>query len=107
MSAPILSRRDWLTLSAAGVLGSCMSGWFEDLAHAAAPHRARKKSCILLWMSGGPSTIDMWDLKPGHDNGGTFKEIATNAPGVKISEHLPKIAKFADKMAIVRSITSK
>jgi hypothetical protein len=107
MSAPILSRRDWLKLSAAGVLGSCVSGWFEGLADAAAAHPARKKSCILLWMSGGPSTIDLWDLKPGHANGGSFKEIATAVPGVKISEHLPKLAKLADRMAIIRSMTSK
>jgi hypothetical protein len=107
MSAPILSRRDWLKLSAAGVLGSCMSGWFEGLASGAAAHPARKKSCILLWMSGGPSTIDLWDLKPGHANGGTFKPIATSAKGVAISEHLPKLAKWTDKMAIIRSMTSK
>jgi hypothetical protein len=107
MSAPLLSRRDWLKLSAAGVLGSCVSGWFEQLADAAAAHPARTKSCILLWMSGGPSTIDLWDLKPGHVNGGPFKEIATTAPGVKISEHLPKIARFGEHLALVRSLSSK
>ena len=107
MSAPTLSRRDWLKLSAAGVLGPCLSGWFENLAHAAAGHPARKKSCILLWMSGGPSTIDLWDLKPGHANGGSFKEIGTRVPGLKIGEHLPKIATLADQIAIVRSMTSK
>jgi hypothetical protein len=106
MSAPLLSRRDWLRLSAAGALGSSVSGWFGQLAHAAAP-LVRHKRCILLWMSGGPSTIDLFDLKPGHENGGTFKEIATKSAGVKISEHLPKIAKFSEKMAIIRSMTSK
>jgi hypothetical protein len=107
MSAPILSRRDWLKLSAAGVLGSCVSGWFEDLARAAAPHVARKKACILLWMNGGPSQMDTFDLKPGHVNGGPFKEIQTSAAGLKISEHLPRIARFGDKMAIIRSMTTK
>src|SRR5262245_57414359 len=106
MSAPLLSRRDWLRLSAARVLRIPTSGWFEGFARAAAPF-VRRKQCILLWMSGGPSTIDLWDLKPGHDNGGEFKEIATETPGVKISEHLPKIAKFSDKMAIIRSMTTK
>src|SRR5262249_52937801 len=105
--APILSRRDWLTLAASGALAPCLSGWLERLAHAAGPLPARKRSCILLWMSGGPSTIDLWDLKPGHANGGPFKEIQTSAPGLKISEHLPKVAKFADKMAVVRSMTTK
>jgi hypothetical protein len=107
MSAPLLSRRDWLCLSTAGVLGSSLCGWFESLADAAAVAPARKKSCILLWMNGGPSTIDLWDLKPGHANGGSFKEIATSAPGVRISEHLPKLAKWCHKMALVRSLTSK
>jgi hypothetical protein len=107
MSTPHLSRRDWLKLSAAGALAPCVSGWFESFAHAAAAHPGRKKSCILLWMSGGPSQLDTFDLKPGHANGGPFKEIATSAPGVKISEHLPKIAKLADHMAIVRSLHSK
>src|SRR5262245_27614067 len=106
MSAPIITRRDYLRLAAAGVLGGSVSGWFGQLASAAAPH-VRRKQCILLWMSGGPSTIDLWDLKPGHENGGTFKEIATKTAGVKISEHLPKLAKFSDKMAIIRSMTSK
>jgi len=106
MSAPIVSRREMLKLALAGVLGTSMSGWFPRLAQSAAPF-VRGKRCILLWMNGGPSTIDLWDLKPGHANGGTFKEIATNTPGVKISEHLPKIAKFSEQMAIIRSMTSK
>jgi len=107
MAAPILSRRDLLKLSAAGVLGATTSGWFGRLAEAAAPHVARKKQMILLWMNGGPSQMDTFDLKPGHVNGGPFKEIATKAPGLKISEHLPKIAKFGDKMAVLRSMTTK
>src|SRR5215211_4557911 len=108
MSTPILSRRDWLKLSAAGVVASSVSGWFESLAGAAAATVKRKnKSCILLWMNGGPSQMDTFDLKPGHTNGGPFKEIQTSAPGLKISEHLPKIAKFGDKMAIIRSMTTR
>jgi hypothetical protein len=83
-----------------------MSGWLQALAEQA-KGTERKKSCILLWMNGGPSQIDTFDLKPGHANGGEFKEIETSAPGVRISEHLPKISKFGDKMAIVRSVTSK
>jgi hypothetical protein len=101
-----LSRREWLRLGAAGVLGSGLSGWLEPLARAADVKKPQR-ACILLWMSGGPSTIDLWDLKPGHANGGPFKEIETNAPGVKISEHLPKLSKFGDKMAIIRSMSTK
>ncbi len=107
MSAPILSRRDWLRLSAAGALAPCVSGWFEGLADAAAAHPARKRSCILLWMSGGPSQLDTFDLKPGHVNGGPFRPVATRVPGIKISEHLAKVAGFVDHLAIIRSMTSK
>jgi hypothetical protein len=88
-------------------MGFSMSGWLEALADSTAKDKERKKSVILLWMNGGPSTIDMWDLKPGHANGGEFKEIETNVSGIRISEHLPKISKFMDKMAIVRTMTSK
>ena len=77
------------------------------MADAAAENPARKKSCILLWMNGGPSQMDTFDLKPGHANGGPFKEIATSVPGIKISEHLPKIAKHMDKMALIRSMSTK
>jgi len=108
MSAPILTRREWLTLSSAGVLGSCMSGWFANLADAAAAFPAKKKkACILLWMNGGPSQMDTFDLKPGHKNGGAAKEIATSVPGIKISENLPKVAKWMKNLALMRTITGK
>ena len=79
---PSLSRRDWLKVSTAGVIGFSMSGWLEVLAADAAKNPQRKRSCILLWMSGGPSQMDTFDLKPGHANGGEFKEIATNVRGM-------------------------
>jgi uncharacterized protein (DUF1501 family) len=104
---PVLSRRDWLRLSGAGVVGWSMSGWLETLAADAAENPQRRRSCILLWMSGGPSQTDTFDLKPGHRNGGPFKEIATTAPGIKISEHLPQIAKHMDRMALIRSMSTK
>jgi hypothetical protein len=102
-----LSRREWIKLGTAGVLGGCLSGWMEPLSRALAKDKARQRSCILLWMSGGPSTIDMWDLKPGHANGGPFKEIDTKVRGIRISEHLPKMAQWTDKMAIIRSMNTK
>jgi hypothetical protein len=102
-----LCRRDWFRLTGAGFVGCSVSGWLGSLADAAAAHPARKRSCILLWMSGGPSQLDTFDLKPGHPNGGPFKPIATRVPGVQVSEHFPKIAKFADHMAIFRSLHSK
>jgi uncharacterized protein (DUF1501 family) len=103
----MLSRRTWLKLSAAGVLGGSMSGWLEALAADAANHPQRKRSCILLWMSGGPSQLDTFDLKSGHANGGPFKPIDSSVPGIQISEHFPKVAQLMDHLAIVRSLNSK
>jgi hypothetical protein len=103
----MLSRREWLRLSALGALAPSLSGWLAPLAHAAAAHPLRKRSCILLWMNGGPSQMDTFDLKPGHANGGPFKETATTAPGLKICEHLPKVARFGHRMAVIRSMTTK
>jgi hypothetical protein len=104
---PALSRRDWLKLSAAGVIGYSMSGWLENLAAHAAVAPERRRACILLWMAGGPSQMDTFDLKPGHANGGSFKEIATSVPGIKISEHLPKLATHMKEMVLVRSMSTK
>jgi hypothetical protein len=102
-----LSRRDWLRLSTAGVVGYSLSGWLGALAEQAAKAPPRRRSCILLWMNGGPSQMDTFDLKPGHDHGGPFKEIATSVPGIKISEHLPRIAKHMDRMALIRSMSTR
>jgi hypothetical protein len=82
-----------------------MSGWLRALA-ADAPKKP-VKSVVVLWLNGGPATIDMWDLKPGHKNGGPFKEIDTTAPGLKIGEHLPKLAKHGKELAVVRSMKTK
>jgi hypothetical protein len=106
-NAPRLSRRDLLRLSAAGVVGYSMSGWLEALAADISTDPQRKRSCILLWMNGGPSQMDTFDLKPGTANGGPYKEAATSVPGVKISEHLPRLAKHAQHLAIVRSMNTK
>jgi hypothetical protein len=58
-------------------------------------------------MNGGPSQTDTFDLKPGHENGGPFKEIATTVPGIRISEHLPMLAKHMKRMALVRSMSTR
>ncbi len=103
----LLSRRDWLKLSVAGVVGYSASGWLKTLADDTAANPQRKRACILLWMGGGPSHMDTFDLKPGTTNGGPFKEIDTNVAGIKISEHLPRVATHMDKLAIVRSMKTK
>ena len=102
-----ISRRDWLRLAAASAAGVSMSGWLGQLARLSAKDPQRKRACILLWMNGGPSQMDTWDLKPGHKNGGPFKETATNVAGVRFSEHFPELAKRADKLAIIRSMSTK
>jgi hypothetical protein len=65
-----------------------------------------RKAAILLWMGGGPSTMDIWDLKPGASTGGPFKPIATNGD-VQICEHMPMMAKNMDKVSIVRSMSTR
>ena len=84
-----------------------MSGWLETLAADTAADPQRKRSCILLWMNGGPSQMDTFDLKPGHANGGPFRAIDTSAPGLRISEHLPTVAKYGHRMAVIRGMTTK
>jgi hypothetical protein len=102
-----LSRRQMFRLAAAGVVGFSTSGWIEALAADTASNPKRRKSCILLWMTGGPSQIDTFDPKPGHANGGQFKAIETAVPGIFVSEHLPKLAKQMKDIAIVRSMSTK
>lgn len=102
-----LSRRDWFKWGASGVVSLSLTGWLGALAAAAARNPQRKRSCILLWMRGGPSQLDTFDPKPGHLNSGPFKPIQTTVPGIQISEHLPQLARLAEHLAIVRSMTSK
>lgn len=101
------SRRDLLRATGLGLWGVSASGWLPLLADEIARHPSRRRQCILLWMPGGPSQIDTFDLKPRHANGGPFKEIATSVPGLGISEHLPKLASLAEHLAIVRSLSTK
>jgi hypothetical protein len=68
---------------------------------------ARAKSCIVLFMWGGPSQLDTWDPKPDApaEVRGEFRPIATNVSGIRISEHFPRLAQHADRYAIIRSMT--
>src|SRR5947208_2487811 len=100
-----LSRRNWLGISL-GAAGLAASNWMPGLANELTADPNRRRSCILLWMSGGPSQTDTFDIKPGHENGGPFQEIDTSVPGIRISEHLPKLATQMDHMAIVRSMST-
>lgn len=95
-----LSRRDYLKLSAAGVLSGVSVPWFESLAQAAAVRRPRGKACILLWMDGGPSQQHTFDPKPN----GEFRPAATSVPGIHIVEQLPQLAQCMNDMALLRSM---
>jgi uncharacterized protein (DUF1501 family) len=101
-----LSRRDFLRLSAAGAALASASGWFDLLAAHAAGSARKHKSCILLWMEGGPSQKDTFDMKPGTKDAGEFKPIATAVPGIQISEHFPKFAQQMQHAAILRSMST-
>lgn len=72
----------------------------------AATVRKNQKACILMWLGGGPPTIDMWDMKPRSKNGGEFKPISTSA-GFQVCEHLPKTAQVAGKLSIVRTMSTR
>lgn len=98
------TRRDALRI---GGLSAFAGLNLPSLLHAGSVRNAAPKatSCIMLFLEGGPSTIDMWDMKPNASEivRGPFKPIATNIPGTQICEHLPECARVADKYTIVRS----
>src|SRR5438552_384631 len=111
-SRPALTRRELLRLSAAGVVGASMSGWFDLLAaHAAQTSRrgAGRKACILLWMDGGPSHIETFDPKPDAPARvrGEFKAIATSVPGVQLCEKLPRLAALMQHAAVLRGMSTE
>jgi hypothetical protein len=104
-----LSRRQLMQLTAAGVGTVAASGWMRTLADnakTATPTGKQHKSCILLWMDGGPSHKDTFDLKPDSKGAGDFKQIQTSARGIEISEHLPNIAKQMHHGVVVRSMST-
>jgi uncharacterized protein (DUF1501 family) len=90
--------------------GAALAGSALALGHTlranAAALKANHKSCILLWMGGGPPTIDMWDMKPGATTGGEFKPISTAGDG-QINELMPLVAKQMNRLSIVRSMSTR
>src|SRR5262245_4124253 len=101
-----LSRRALLkgTLLTAGGLVLPNWGSLFNSQTVAGEAAKRGKRCILLWMAGGASQIDTFDMKPGRLHGGPFRPVATNVPGIQICEYLPNVARHADKLAIVRTL---
>ena len=105
---PRMNRRHFLEHAsiAAGTTAAAASAFLNHLEAHAAEVQRNQKACILMWMGGGPPTIDLFDMKPGSKNGGEFKPISAKA-GLEICEHLPKTAQIMDKLAIVRSMSTR
>jgi hypothetical protein len=101
-----IRRRDFLKVGAIGT-GLTLSGFLRARAAGTVSPAAKAKAGIFVFLSGGPSHLDTFDLKPEApaEFRGEFNPIETNVPGVKISEHLPKLAACQDKFAILRGVT--
>jgi hypothetical protein len=104
-----LSRRAFLKGSLATTGGFAVANWgglFHSQSIAATAQKLGKR-CILLWMNGGASQIDTFDMKPGRPTGGPFRPAATKIAGIQICEYLPRMAGQIDKLAIVRSMRTQ
>jgi hypothetical protein len=107
-SSRTFTRRDWIRVGSLGLAGLSLDGLFrlQNASAASSTPKGTAKSAILLFLSGGPAHMDMWDLKPDapEDIRGTFRPIDTNVAAIQISEHMPRMARIADKCAILRSV---
>jgi hypothetical protein len=103
----VVHRRDFLRVAGAAGLAAGAMSWTDAICLSAEQLRRDGKACILLWMAGGPSQFETFSPKPGHENGGETKAIATAVPGIEIADSLPKTADIMKDLAIVRSMTSK
>jgi hypothetical protein len=102
-----MNRRHFIRhLAGASALAGSALAMGNTLRANAAELKKNNKSAILLWMSGGPSTMDIWDLKPGASTGGQFRPISTNGD-VQICEHLPLMAQNMDKCSIIRNMSTR
>jgi hypothetical protein len=103
----ITDRRHFLK-HAAGAAALTVPGlsFLANLRACAAELKKKNKSLIILWMGGGPSTIDMWDMKPGAPTGGELKPSSTAVSGIQISELLPNVARQMKHLSIIRSLRS-
>lgn len=102
-----LSRRGLLQAGSLGLLGLSLPQLLS--AEDAARSRKVAKSCILIFLEGGPSHVDLWDMKPDApaDVRGEFRPIQTRTPGVTVCEHLPQLAKEWHRFAQIRSVHHK
>ena len=103
-----VTRRQVLGAGLLGTIGLALSPAMQRLLAADGPTR-RAKSCILVWLNGGPSHLDTWDPKPGApaEYHGPVGAVESAVAGVQMSEYFPTLAKQAKDFAILRSLTSK
>ncbi len=104
------SRRTLLRFGATGALAGALPALsYQRPARADGPPAGAgpARSCIFLYLAGGPSHIDTFDLKPGRPGGGEFRPVATSVDGLQICEHLPRLAERMKQLALVRSLTAK
>jgi len=101
-----VTRRDFLRVGALAGIGLSLPKFLELQAHGNVTP-AKGRAAIYVRLAGGPSHMDTFDMKPDapDTHRGEFKEISTNVPGIRISEHLPKVAQCADKFAILRGVS--
>lgn len=105
-----INRRELLQIGYTGLLGIGLPSLLAQQAHAAAAKTPRRaKSVILVFLTGAPSHLDMFDMKPDApaEVRGEFKALTTKTPGLLVCEHLPRLAARADKYAIVRSLSHR
>lgn len=101
-----ISRRSFLRVGALGLGSLTLADMLRGRALASSAEASRPKAAIMIFLSGGPSHIDTWDMKPDApvEMRGEFKPIATNVPGMQWCEHMPRQAGIADKIAVLRGV---
>src|SRR4051812_2908988 len=99
-----VSRREMVQIGGIGLLGLSLPELLR--ADAVRKGRAHADHCVLIFLNGGPSHLDMWDMKPDapKEVRGEFKPIASSVPGVQLGEHLPRLARQVHRCTIVRSV---
>jgi hypothetical protein len=104
-----IRRRELLRIGGLSLLGLSTAELAGLRAQASTSSAARPNACVFLFLFGGPSHIDLWDMKPDAppEIRGAFKPAATCVPGIQICEHLPSLAGVMDKICLVRSMTHR
>ena len=104
-----MTRRDWIRVGALGFGGLTLAGYLRDMHAAEQPAKASAKatSAIFIWLGGGPSHLDTFDMKPDApaEYRGPYRPIESNVPGILVSERMPFHARVMDKCSVLRGFT--